>query len=451
MKNLSLKISLVIAALLGSVGSGFALPKCLGSPIIGIYEIGNQESYRLIKKTEKWTSCTGAVAFIEKGGSVGFGASGPFKNGKLHGVSTIQFGRNYGKDTGNNNLGGIKKYVGESTNDQLNGRGIAYYWNGKILEGIWKKDKFQYAQKTPYSRKPSVLRTAFKKLSKENRKQLQTNLKDLGFYKSSIDGLYGKGTAGALTAYNKQNLNGADLKKSKNVEKLFNVVLGLKPNVKIVPSSKTDEKSKPKRDLEKEFGLSLYGSFIHSEKVPNALFFFDYIEQNDSFEFRKALRNHDVDLIVLSSPGGLVWEGLSIAGIINDKGLNVYVPKSSVKGDGNCASACSFMFFAGATRNVEGKLGVHQFLSKDSKKKEEVGDIQKTAQFTVSEIIGFLNVFETPSWVFERMFQQSEMYYFKETELVQLETEVSDELSTHYEKSEKFISDFAKAFAEVAE
>ena len=78
------------------------------------------------------------------------------------------------------------------------------------------------------ARKPTVLRTAFKKLSKETRRQLQTNLKNLDLYKSSIDGLYGKGTAGALTAYNKQNLNGADLMKSKNVEKLFNVVLGLK-------------------------------------------------------------------------------------------------------------------------------------------------------------------------------------------------------------------------------
>ena len=107
--------------------------------------------------------------------------------------------------------------------------------------------------------------------------------------------------------------------------------------------------------------------------------------------------------------------------------------------------------FAGATRNVEGKLGVHQFYSSDGSKKEEVGDTQKTAQFTVSEIIGFLNEFETPPWVFERMFQQSEMYYFKETELVQLETEVSDELVAHYEKSEKFIKELSKAFAEVAE
>ena len=298
---------------------------------------------------------------------------------------------------------------------------------------------------------PSPLRTAFKKISKEQRKQLQTNLKDLGFYKSSIDGLYGKGTDGALTAYNKQNLNGADLKKSENVEKLFNVVLGLKPVPKIIPKTQPDEKSKPKRDLEKEFGLSLYGSFLHSERVPNALFFFDRIEQNDHFYFRKALRNHDVDLIILSSPGGSVFEGLSIAGIVNDKGLNVYVPKSSIKGDGNCASACSFMFFAGETRNVEGKLGVHQFLSKEREKKEKIVEIQKNSQFTVSEIIGYLNEFETPPWVFERMFQQSEMYYFKETELVQLETEVSDELVTHYGKSEKFIKDLSKAFAEVAE
>ena len=296
---------------------------------------------------------------------------GQFKDDSFNGQGTYTFSNG-------------DKYVGEYRDGQFNGQGTFYHRNGKIREGIWKNHEFQYARKTPYPRKPSVLRTAFKKLSKEQRKQVQSNLKNLGFYKSSIDGLYGKGTADALVEYNKQNLNGADLKKSKNVEKLFNVVLGLKPVPKIIPEAKSKltkefpptteiqpttpveprlipksvpkRKPKPQRDLEKEFGLSLYGSFVHSEKVPNALFFFDYIEKNDNFEFRKALRNHDVNLIVLSSPGGLVWEGLNIAGIINDKRLNVYVPKSSVKGDGNCASACSFMFFAGATRNVEGKL-----------------------------------------------------------------------------------------------
>ena len=44
---------------------------------------------------------------------------------------------------------------------------------------------------------------------------------------------------------------------------------------------------------------------------------------------------------------GNVEEGLQIAGIINDKGLDTYVAKNSIFGKGNCASACSFMFFAG--------------------------------------------------------------------------------------------------------
>jgi hypothetical protein len=47
-----------------------------------------------------------------------------------------------------------------------------------------------------------------------------------------------------------------------------------------------------------------------------------------------------------------------MAGIIHDKELNTYVPQNSLEDKGDCASACSFMFFAGATRNVEGKLGV---------------------------------------------------------------------------------------------
>jgi len=74
-------------------------------------------------------------------------------------------------------------------------------------------------------------------------------------------------------------------------------------------------------DESNPLGLSLYGSFLHTEQVPNALFFFSDIEENDSFELRKAIRNHNIDTVVLSSRGGSVWEGLSMAGIIFDKGL----------------------------------------------------------------------------------------------------------------------------------
>ncbi|MDA8883735.1 hypothetical protein N9H99_03185 [Planktomarina temperata] len=155
----------------------------------------------------------------------------------------------------------------------------------------------------------------------------------------------------------------------------------------------------------------LYGSFIYNSGIPNALFFMDEIKNGDDFELRKALRNHNVDTIVLASPGGSVWAGLSMAGIIFDKKLRVYVPPKGI-----CASACSFMFFGGNERLSEGELGVHQFASSDSSKTANAVKTQAQSQFTVSEIIGFLNEFDTPRFVLERMFEDREMYWFNEDE-----------------------------------
>ena len=158
-------------------------------------------------------------------------------------------------------------------------------------------------------------------------------------------------------------------------------------------------------------GERLYGSFIYNSDIPNALFFMDEIKNGDDFELRKALRNHDIDTIILASPGGSVWAGLSMAGIIFDKKLRVYVPPKGV-----CASACSFMFFGGNERLSEGELGVHQFASSDSSKTANAVKTQAQSQFTVSEIIGFLNEFDTPRFVLERMFENREMYWFNEDE-----------------------------------
>ena len=52
-------------------------------------------------------------------------------------------------------------------------------------------------------------------------------MSDLGFYKSSNDGLYGKKTSAALTVYNKKNLNDDDLTNSGNVIKLITVLLDI--------------------------------------------------------------------------------------------------------------------------------------------------------------------------------------------------------------------------------
>lgn len=164
-----------------------------------------------------------------------------------------------------------------------------------------------------------------------------------------------------------------------------------------------------------------YGSFILNTEIPNTLFFVDEIKANDSFELRKALRNHDIQNIVLASPGGSVWEGLQMAGIIFDNRLRTYVPSGAT-----CASACSYLFLAGKERLVDGRLGVHQAYSSNYKEKKAVGETQYVTQFTVSEIIGFLNSFGTPAFVYERMFEDIDMYFFDASELTKLNSEDFD-------------------------
>ena len=90
-----------------------------------------------------------------------------------------------------------------------------------------------------------------------------------------------------------------------------------------------------------------------------------------------------------------------------------------------------------------------QFYSGKASDEEKIGSTQKRAQFTESEIIGFPNEFENPAWVYERRFQQSEMYYFTESELLRLETEVSEETKARHGKADKFISDFRSAFVKI--
>ena len=64
-----------------------------------------------------------------------------------------------------------------------------------------------------------------------------------------------------------------------------------------------------------------YGSLIYHSEIPNSVFVIGELKQGDSFNLRKLLRNHDITTVVLASPGGSVWEGLNMAGIVFDKGL----------------------------------------------------------------------------------------------------------------------------------
>ena len=162
------------------------------------------------------------------------------------------------------------------------------------------------------------------------------------------------------------------------------------------------------------FDYKKSGSFYYFENIPKALFFFDPIETGDSFAFRDAIRKYDIEVVVLSSPGGSVYEGLQLSGIISDNGISTIIPAGA-----NCSSACSFMFFAGKQRLAlrEGLLGVHQFTSGAASANNQ-SQSETSLQYTVGDIISYLNFYDTPPFVYEAMFRTlpSEMYFFTNEE-----------------------------------
>lgn len=159
--------------------------------------------------------------------------------------------------------------------------------------------------------------------------------------------------------------------------------------------------------------IEFYGNLLWMSDSADSIFVVDPIEKGDSFAFRQALREHPISTVVLASPGGSIYEALQISEVIRDRSINTYVPS-----EGSCESACAFLFFSGAARVSDGQLGVHQFFT--SSDGDETAS-ESGVQYTVSEIIAFLNRYNVPAWVYEDMFRSSEMYYFTNTELAELE------------------------------
>ena len=95
----------------------------------------------------------------------------------------------------------------------------------------------------------NTLRKGFDTLSKDQRIQIQSNLKDSGSYKSSIDGLYGSSTKKALDAYNKQHLGGSDLTKAENVQNLLLILIDA------TPPPETFNPNQPKADCETDASI----------------------------------------------------------------------------------------------------------------------------------------------------------------------------------------------------
>lgn len=152
-----------------------------------------------------------------------------------------------------------------------------------------------------------------------------------------------------------------------------------------------------------------YGPFFFLPSQPNLLVYVGAVGANDMLNLKKALREHPTisTLILQNNGGGLVHIGLVVAEEVYERGLNTYIPKDSY-----CASACSFVFFAGRQRLAEGRLGVHQISAP-----EMTGE---QAQFGVSDIVTTLPKYGVSADVLGIMFStpSKEMYFFTPQEII---------------------------------
>lgn len=149
--------------------------------------------------------------------------------------------------------------------------------------------------------------------------------------------------------------------------------------------------------------------FLHLDDAPGVLLLDGDIDLRTPLAFKRALQKYpDTQIVALSSAGGSVQSALLIAEDIYEKRLTTLVPKSAI-----CASACSYIFFAGASRIAEGKLGVHQISGTAN-----VAD----AQLNISDILEALGKFDVPQAVITKMFRtkSDDIYFFSPEEVVSL-------------------------------
>lgn len=153
--------------------------------------------------------------------------------------------------------------------------------------------------------------------------------------------------------------------------------------------------------------ITSFGSFFLVKGEPNYIFFSGDILSSAPLDFRRILRAQpEAKYLVLNSDGGLVDSALIIAHEVNERGLGTFVlPKS------HCYSACAFIFLAGATRETQGGLGVHQIWSDNNN--------MVTAQTTLSDILEALEEFDVDRRVISTMLRTlpDDMYVFSADEV----------------------------------
>ncbi len=156
--------------------------------------------------------------------------------------------------------------------------------------------------------------------------------------------------------------------------------------------------------------ITAFTPFIHDTDRPEILTLEGTIDGRTPDMFQRALERFEgVTTLELASNGGSVYDALPLAYFVRRVGL-----KTDIPGGKNCASACSYLFFAGVGRDAEGRLGVHAIAMPSN-------DL-KAGQRALGEIFRAFEDFGVPSVVHTRMMATpaENMYWFEPAEMIAL-------------------------------
>ncbi|MCQ0987624.1 hypothetical protein [Jiella marina] len=154
-----------------------------------------------------------------------------------------------------------------------------------------------------------------------------------------------------------------------------------------------------------------FGPFVVESDQPSVIRLEGEIGPLELFNFSDAKKaTTEPRTLVLDSRGGSIIVALTIAETMAEEGFATVVPE-----DAECLSACAFLFFAGESRELRGKLGVHQVASTKS------GDVSFT-QTVLARVSRFFQQTKTSPGVFTVMLTTppDQMHIFGDVEIERL-------------------------------
>lgn len=113
---------------------------------------------------------------------------------------------------------------------------------------------------------------------------------------------------------------------------------------------------------------------------------------NDVIALEKAVKNNQVDNIVLRGPGGNLDAAFEMADFILAHQISTAIPRNT-----DCASACSLIFLAGATRTMEegARLGFHLPFLSDEASDDDYIQLCRTLDVREKKDLRFQTTFQT--------------------------------------------------------